>query len=104
MKKRKPRSDKGKQRGSYKTQPEASQSNSKTLTDGSEVIIPVEDKLNKETLKSKDLTFEDLPEKLRMEIEGSIAYRVSLGLPDDSETRKANAVKYFIWKKEREAK
>jgi uncharacterized protein YaeQ len=64
----------------------------------------VEEKINKETIKSKDLTFEDLPEKLRKEILGSIAYRISLGLPDDSETRKANAVKYYIWQKERETK
>ncbi len=43
----------------------------------------------------KPFTFEDLPLSVRMGVENAIKLRTRLKLPDNSEERKAQAIKYF---------
>jgi hypothetical protein len=56
---------------------------------------PQETPVEKPEIQAKEIRFEDLPESTRKAVEGSIAFRISKGLQDDSENRKRLAVEYF---------
>lgn len=90
MKKRKPRSDKGKSRKPYKQVSQELQSKSDVSKEEMRGNIPV----------AKEITYDDLPESTKKQIESSIAHRKMLHLPDDSEDRKIRALRYFKWQKE----
>jgi hypothetical protein len=46
---------------------------------------------------ARELTYNDLPESTRKGVEKAINNRKIANLPDDSETRKQNAVNYRKW-------
>lgn len=57
---------------------------------------------DKPEIPAQEITFEDLPERTRKAVEGTIAYRISKGLQDDSENRKRLAVEYYKYDLERQ--
>jgi hypothetical protein len=94
MPKRKQRTDKGKPRKPYKQVPDNAQSISDASKQETRGNIPMK----------QEITYEDLSESTRKQIEKSINHRKMLNLTDDSEDRKARAIEYFKWQKEHEGK
>lgn len=52
-------------------------------------------------IEIEGVKYEDLPLDTRKGIEKAVAYRKSLGLPDDTEDRKEKAIKYFIFQRDK---
>lgn len=52
-------------------------------------------------IPAKEIRFEDLPERIRKGVEGSISFDIAHGQLDNGEARKQRAVEYYIYDKER---